>query len=98
MEAGTARTRCLFPGRSGSPLLDRGVECVPVLLAGELRQLGALVLGPERVPDGGLAVLALPLVGRLANVGLGYLDLLASLDVVELDCHGISSLVVPEAV
>src|SRR6266511_660430 len=68
-------------------LLDRRVQGVPVLLAGELGQLGALVYGPERVADALLAVLALALVGRLLHLGLGNLDLLSELHVGELASH-----------
>ena len=41
----------------------RRVERIPVVLAGEVRQLGPLVDRLERVADLGLAVLALALIG-----------------------------------
>src|SRR6188472_2375507 len=51
-------------------LLDRCVECVPVLLAGELRQLRSLIDRLERVADLLAAVLVLALVGGLLDLGL----------------------------
>src|SRR5262245_14426339 len=72
------------PGSVGSepprPLLHRRVERVPVRLAGELRQLRPLIDRLEGIADLGLAVLALALIGGLADLGLGDLNLLALLD------------------
>src|SRR6478672_8029172 len=87
------RSVLIYLRMRGRPLLDRCVKRVPVVLAGELGQLGALVGGAEGIADALLAVLALALVRGLPDLGLGDLDLFPLLHVIELDRHSISPLV-----